>query len=347
MVEVFERGGVSFSAVTQQINSATSMGRLMLNVLLSFAQFEREVTGERIRDKISASKKKGMWMGGYPPLGYRVENRQLVIDDSEAALVTRIFSDFVRCRSTTEMVRELALDGKTTKSGQPISKQMLYKLMHNRIYLGETTHKGKSYPGQHQPIIERALWDQVHAILAEGAMDRRSDTLARRVEGALLRGLLYTAEGERFQPSFTQKANGKHYRYYVPRRTLHFGAGASPMGALPAEPIEALVLAQVHAALTAPDVVQSVWDMVQERYPELSEPQVVLPLRQLGLVWEQLFPAERSRIIQLLIERIILRDDCIEIIWHEMGWHTLAGEMRPGTIGEELATLEQAEEAMA
>jgi DNA invertase Pin-like site-specific DNA recombinase len=125
MVEVFERGGVSFSAVTQQINSATSMGRLMLNVLLSFAQFEREVTGERIRDKISASKKKGLWMGGHPPLGYRVENRQLVIDDSEAALVKSIFSDFVRCRSTTEMVRELALDGKTTKSGQPISKQML------------------------------------------------------------------------------------------------------------------------------------------------------------------------------------------------------------------------------
>jgi DNA invertase Pin-like site-specific DNA recombinase len=146
LIEVFERNKVSFVAVTQQFNTTTSMGRLMLNVLLSFAQFEREVTSERIRDKIAASKAKGMWMGGSLPLGYDVENRLLVINEVEASLVRRIFKDFTRCRSTTEMVRELAAEGHTTKSGRPLTKQTLYKMMHNRIYRGEILHKGKYYP---------------------------------------------------------------------------------------------------------------------------------------------------------------------------------------------------------
>ena len=133
LIEVFERNKVSFVAVTQQFNTTTSMGRLMLNVLLSFAQFEREVTSERIRDKIAASKAKGMWMGGPLPLGYDVENRLLVANEVEASLVKGIFKDFTRCRSTTEMVRELAAEGRTTKSGRPLTKQALYKVMHNRI----------------------------------------------------------------------------------------------------------------------------------------------------------------------------------------------------------------------
>jgi len=146
MVETFDRCKVSFSAVTQQINSATSMGRLMLNVLLSFAQFEREVTGERIRDKIAASKAKGMWMGGPLPLGYDVVSRLLVVNEAEAATVRRIFDDLVQERSATMMVRQLALDGKTTKTGRKFCKQALYKILHNRMYLGEINHKGKTIP---------------------------------------------------------------------------------------------------------------------------------------------------------------------------------------------------------
>ena len=343
MVEIFDRGRVSFSAVTQQINSATSMGRLMLNVLLSFAQFEREVTGERIRDKIAASKAKGMWMGGYPPLGYRVEQRRLVEVEAEAALVRRIFTDFVRCRSGTDIVRQLAADGQTTRTGTPFSKQFLYKLLHNRVYRGEITHKGKSYPGQHQAIIAPELWDAAHAVLAEDIGVRTSDTWARRVEGALLRGLLYTVDGERLQPSFTQKANGKRYRYYVPRRNLRFGAGASPVGTLPAEPIEQLVLAQVHAALQAPEAVQAVWDAVRAQQPQLTEPEVVVALRQMAQVWNELFPAEQERIVQLLIERVLLRPDGIEIVWRAPGWQELAGDLRPDTLGGELLAQEQAE----
>ena len=344
LIEVFERHTVSFVSVTQQFNTTTSMGRLMLNILLSFAQFEREVTGERIRDKFAASKAKGMWMGGRVPLGYRVDQRRLLIEETEALLVIRIFSDFVECRSTTDLVRQLASDGQTNKTGKPFSKQMLYKLLHNRLYLGEIAHKGKWYPGQHEGIISQEIWDATHIILAQNNRQRTSETWQRRQpEPALLLGLFYAKDGERFQPAFTRKPNGKRYRYYVPIRKVRFGAGASTATRVPAEPIEQMVLAQIHAVLTAPKMVQSVWDVVRAEYPELTEPDVVLPLRQMGLVWEQLFPAERQRIVHLLVERVVLRDEGIEIVWRDAGWSTLAAEMRPGTIGAELLDLEQQE----
>ena len=343
LIEVFERRKVSFVSVTQQFNTTTSMGRLMLNVLLSFAQFEREVTGERIRDKIAASKAKGMWMGGHPPLGYRVEDRRLVVVDVEAQLVTRIFTDFVACRSTTDLVRQLAADGKTNKQGKPFSKQMLYKLLHNRVYRGEIPHKGQFHIGAHEPIIDQGLWDAAHAILAQNNRQRTSETWQRRQPDALLLGLFYTADGEKYQPAFTRKPNGKRYRYYVPNRKVRFGADASQAGRVPAEPIKQMVLAQIHAALMSPEMVQSVWDMAREKYPALTEPEVVLPLRQMGQVWAQLFPAERQRIVQLLIERVTLREEGIEITWRESGWHALASEMRPNTIGAELLELEQEE----
>ena len=347
MVEVFERLNVSFVSVTQQFNTTTSMGRLMLNILLSFAQFEREVTGERIRDKFAASKAKGIWMGGYPPLGYRVEQQHLLIDETEAALVQRIYRDFVACRSTTDLVRQLTADGETNKTGKPFSKQMLYKLLQNRVYLGEIVHKGTAYPGKHQGIIDSKVWDVAQAIMAQNNRQRSSETRLRRQAPALLLGLFYTQDGERFQPAFTRKKNGKQYRYYVPIRKVRFGADATDAARVPAEPVEQMVLAQVHAVLKSPEMVQSVWDLAQEKYPELSEPQIVLPLCKLATVWEQLFPAEQQRIVQLLIERVTLRDDGIEIVWHESGWSTLAAEMRPNTIGAEMRELEMNMEVMA
>lgn len=245
------------------------------------------------------------------------------------------------------MVQQLAADGKTTKSGSAFSKQMLYKLMHNRIYLGEITHKDKHFPGQHQAIIEQSLWDAAHAVLAENNRQRTSETWQRRQPESLLLGLLYTQDGDRFQPAFTRKPNGKRYGYYVPNRKVRFGAKASAVGMIPAEPIEKLVLAQVCAALMAPEVVQAVWDVVRETHPELTESEVVLPMRQLGNVWDQLFPGEQRRIVQLLIERVILHYDGIEIVWRQQGWPALVGEMRPGSIGAELVELERYEEATA
>jgi DNA invertase Pin-like site-specific DNA recombinase len=149
LVEAFDRRNVTFVSVTQAFNTTTSMGRLTLNILLSFAQFEREVIGERIRDKFAASRKKGMWMGGFVPLGYDVKDRKLVVNETEAALVRRIFDRFLRLGSVTLLVRELQADRQATKRGKPFDKGLVYKLLNNRVYVGEAIHKGASYAGEH------------------------------------------------------------------------------------------------------------------------------------------------------------------------------------------------------
>ena len=212
MVEVFERQKVSFVSVTQQFNTTNSMGRLMLNVLLSFAQFEREVTGERIRDKIAASKRKGMWMGGVPPFGYDADKRQLLINQSEAAVVNRIFQDMLSIGSPTQIAANLTQEGVTTKAwvtrdgqdrpGVRIDKKFLHKLLRNRIYLGEIGHKGAWFPGVHQAIIDKTLWDKVHEVLQRDGHDRSTETKARSRTDALLRGLLYAPTGERMYPTY-------------------------------------------------------------------------------------------------------------------------------------------------
>ena len=222
LVDVFDRNGVSFVSVTQQFNTTTSMGRLTLNILLSFAQFEREVTGERIRDKIAASKAKGMWMGGPLPLGYDVRDRLLIVNDTEAKLVRRIFDDFVTLRSATLMAKAYGAEGAVTKSGKPFTKQTLYKMLHNRMYLGEIVHKGKSFPGKHQAIVTQAQWDAVHALIATDGIERRRDTKDRQRDPVLLRGLLFTPDGERLVPSYTVK-KAKTYRYYSPVKHRRLG----------------------------------------------------------------------------------------------------------------------------
>src|SRR5579883_1572926 len=175
IVELFDAKGVSSVSVTQQFNTTTSMGRLTLNILLSFAQFEREVTGERIRDKIAAAKKKGLWMGGVPTIGYDVVNRQLVVNPAEAAVVRRIFEEMLTIGSPTQIAARLTAEGITTKAwttqdgrvrtGTRIDKKYIHKVLRNRIYLGELSNRGQWYPGVHEPIIERQLWNQVHAVL--------------------------------------------------------------------------------------------------------------------------------------------------------------------------------------
>src|SRR5437016_4046727 len=150
LVEVFDRRTVTFVSVTQSFSTTTSMGRLTLNILLSFAQFEREVIGERIRDKVAASRRKGMWMGGFVPLGYRAENRKLVIEEKEAATVRMIFERFMKIGSATTLARALLAERVTTRSGKPIDKGFLYKLLNNRVYIGEAVHKGTAYHGEHE-----------------------------------------------------------------------------------------------------------------------------------------------------------------------------------------------------
>jgi site-specific DNA recombinase len=203
LVEVFDRNGVTFVSVTQSFNTTTSMGRLTLNILLSFAQFEREVTAERIRDKVAASRKKGMWMGGVPPYGYRVENRKLVVDEEAAAHVRWIFARFLEIGSCTELAREVGARGIRTPRGNRIDKKYIYRMLNNRAYIGEAVHKGESYPGEHDAIIDRETWDRVHAILQESPRKRAART--RADTPALLKGLLFGPDGAAFSPTHTRK----------------------------------------------------------------------------------------------------------------------------------------------
>ena len=187
---------------------STASGRIA--VKLSFAQFEREVTAERIRDKVKASRMKGMWMGGYVPLGYDVRDRKLVVNEQDAAKVRRMFERFVEVGSATVLARELRRDGMRTKQGAPADKGYLYRLLNNRVYLGEAVHKGQSYAGEHEAIIDVRLWDQVHDILSESPRTRANNS--RTQTPALLKGLLFTATGAAMTPSSTKKGS-RRYRY--------------------------------------------------------------------------------------------------------------------------------------
>jgi DNA invertase Pin-like site-specific DNA recombinase len=231
IVELFDAKGISFVSITQAFNTTTSMGRLTLNVLLSFAQFEREVTGERIRDKIAASKKKGLWMGGRPPLGYDGVDRKLVINPAEAAKVRDIFLRFLAAPSVMALANNLEAAGVQSKSwlgrkgqmlgGGPLGKGALYHLLANEVYRGGIRHREHVYPDCHPAIIDLALWEAVQARLRSGSLDQ--PTSPKLDAPVLLEGLLFDP---RNVPMVAVHANrrGRRYRYYV-ARDLQRGAG--------------------------------------------------------------------------------------------------------------------------
>lgn len=239
LVELFDKHQVTFVSVTQSFNTTTSMGRLTLNVLLSFAQFEREVTGERIRDKIAASKKKGIWMGGPVPLGYDLKDRNLLINEREAGLVQKIFNLYLKIRSVVRLIEVLNHDGDRTKAGNEFRRGMLYTLLANPIYIGKLQHKGKVYDGNHQGIIDQDVWSKAQDILAGNAIKPRGTKKPHQPH--LLRGKLFDEQGTLYGPSFTKK-NGQRYRYYVSRDKIlrRIGLDAIPLR-IPAQEIETLV----------------------------------------------------------------------------------------------------------
>ena len=290
-------------------------------------------------------------MGGTPPIGYDVNQRQLVINDAEAQIVRSIWRRFVELRSTTELARELNAKGVTTKSwttqdgafrpGRPITKQNLYKMLRNPLYIGIIRHKGKDHPGEHPAIIDEELWNQVQTILAVDVGLRASQTMTRHDNDYILRGLLFAPNGDRMLPTATKKKSGKRYRYYLPYSDKKYGRGTNPYGIVPAEQIEALILEQVKAALQTPEMIQTVWDRVKQLDATMPEPAVVLAIRNLSVVWNEMFPEERCRLMRLLIDRVQLKNDGIDIEWHPSGWSALMAELAPNSIGAELRELEE------
>ena len=273
IVEQLDTHRASFVSVTQQFNTTSSMGRLTLNVLLSFAQFEREVTGERIRDKISASKRKGMWMGGAVPLGYAPDNRTLSVKADEAQLVKRLFDRYLALRSVPALCQELHAQGVVTKvralraggtyGGGSFRPGALNHLLRNPIYLGEIRHKGSIFPGQHAAIIDREIWDQVQSALTANARRSRG---ARSAPGDYaLCGKVYDTAGNHMTPTHTKKSDGSRYRYYISQALVQ-GKGREGMeiGRITAENLEGLV-AKALAQLTQPRSLDAVMKVVVGR----------------------------------------------------------------------------------
>jgi DNA invertase Pin-like site-specific DNA recombinase len=324
LVEVFERKAVTFVSITQSFNTTSSMGRLMLNVLLSFAQFEREVIGERIRDKVAASRRKGIWMGGIAPLGYDVKDRKLVVNAKQAKLVRSIFTRFAHGKSGTKLVQALAGEGSTTRSGRPFSKTDLYKLLHNRVYLGLAVHKGTAYPGEHEAIIDQDLWDRVHAVLKSNPHKRRG--ASRADTPAMLKGLIFGPTGQAMTPSHTRK-NGRLYRYYVSATALKFGAEACPIKRIAADEIESVVVGQLRTLIKAPQIIVATWRKARATMPKLTEQEVRTAFERFDALWCELFPAEQARIVQLLVERIDIHPDAAEITLKTEGLIGLARDL--------------------
>jgi site-specific DNA recombinase len=333
LVEVFDRNNVTFVSVTQSFNTTTSMGRLTLNILLSFAQFEREVIGERIRDKFAASRKRGMWMGGFVPMGYDVKDRKLVVNEAEAKTVRMIFERFVALGSASTLARALQAERVLNKRGKRIDKGFIYKLINNRVYLGEAVHKGTSYPGEHDAIITRDLWDSVHAILKESPRKRRAEN--RSQSEALLKGIIFAANGTAMTPTYTRKGE-RLYHYYVSMdllRNRDTGDSTGPMR-LAAAMVDGAVIAEMRRIIAAPEVAARVIKAQGRDGPPMDERSIVAALRHFNDLWEALFPPEQARIVRLLVDRVTVGPNGMAVDLRNNGIVALIRDLNTNTSRE-------------
>ena len=319
LVEIFDAHRVSFVSITQHFNTTTSIGRLTLNMLLSFAQFEREVTGERIRDKIAASKRRGMWMGGSLPLGYDVRDRKLVVNEPEAETVRHIFRRYLELGSVRLLQQRLSQEDVRSKlrrmsdgslrGGQPLDRGALYHMLQNHVYRGEISHKGAVYPGEHPAIIDQALWAAVQKQLAEHRIarpDRPNGTAP-----SLLTGLLHDTAGDRLVPSHAVKA-GKRYRYYI---SSHLITGSRSDGAdgvrVPSAELETGVIERIGQFLADRS---ALFEALQPIEPDLRRlQQQTARASEIAGGFSRASRPELAAMLRTLVARIVFREDRLEI----------------------------------
>jgi len=344
IIEVFDSNGVSFVSVTQAFNTTTSMGRLTLNVLLSFAQFEREVTGERIRDKIAASKKKGMWMGGVVSLGYDCVDRKLIVNPPEAETVREIFRQYVRLGSVMKLKQHLNREQVRSKvrtskdlgasEGATFSRGSLYHLLNNRIYIGETVHRGESYPGQHEAIVPRELWNQASDLLRSNNKTHRSKK--SQSTSSMLSGIVFDTKGVRFTPTHAVKS-GKRYRYYTSQASMQKTGETPEITRFPAQELERLVASQGHLLLQSPDKCTVALDGSPEKDVAAER------ARNLAKKWPELEISKQHEFIRTVLRRVVVGQTKIWIefnptklaealLGHKPGSVAVAGEPEPNII---------------
>ena len=323
IVETFDGQGVSFVSVTQQFNTTNSMGRLTLNVLLSFAQFEREVSAERVRDKIAASRRKGMWMGGSIPFGYDLKDQRYIINEPEAQVVREIFTLYLQFKCVRALQREVAKRGyktreRTFKSGKAsggntFGRGHLYYLLNNRTYRGEAVHKETAYGGAHEPIIDLQTWDQVQTLLQSNRIDRKAGKGFR--DASLLAGILFDEKGNRLSPSHSTK-NGSRYRYYVSQAVLqHEPDKAGATKRIPAQVLEDFVCRQIEVLLKNP---AKLTDELcgKDCSSELTQKVVHASTDYLA---KPATPARRDSIHRTLLTKVVISKEEVEITFNRQG----------------------------
>lgn len=345
LIDLLDRHSVSCLAVTQPMDTSNAMGRFTQTLMMGVAQLEREMAAERIRDKVAAAKRKGLYTGGPPVLGYDVDHQRkaLVVNPTEAALVQDIFARFIRDGSPTRLAEQLNAEGKTTKAyttvkgavhhGYPWNKMHIYRLLNNPLYLGQVTHKGERFPGVHEAVITQEQWDQVHRILEINCHVRAKRTRAKTP--ALLKGLIRCGHcGTAMGVTFTQKPN-KQYRYYLCINASKMGYQRCPVGTVAAGMVEEAVVNQLRAVFRSQELAaatfRSALGMVESEGGKtitgFRERDVVEALGRIDPIWDALFPAEQARIVQLLVQQVTVREDGIDIALRVDGLHSLVTEL--------------------
>jgi site-specific DNA recombinase len=332
IIQLLDEHNVSFVSVTQSFNTANSMGRLMLNVLLSFAQYERELTSERIKDKLEASCKRGMWMGGNIPLGYDAKDRKLLINEKEEKIVRILFQNFAETASITETARELNNLGFTTKTwisnngklhkGKRFNKSNVRRILNNHLYIGKVKHKDKLFDGMHKPIIDDQIWQKTRDLLST---NNKIQLPSSRVTTApLLKGIMNCGIcGSKMTPTYTTK-QGKRYRYYICQSKHKGNNDLCKVGRISASETENLVTDQVLNFLKKPEFIIHT---INAKKDDLSENKIINSFKTIDKVWDELFPVEQARIINLLIKQIDIKPEGLNIKIFKEGLHSLSTEL--------------------
>ncbi|GHT92024.1 integrase [Alphaproteobacteria bacterium] len=327
IMNTFDSNNVMFDTVTESFSSASSSGRLMLNMLLSFAQYERELTGERIRDKFAESKKKGMWMGGYPILGYDIKERKLLINEEEAVVIKLIYERFIETESCTLIADELNRKGCRSKP-RPQDKgknkgEKLYdpkairRILENPYYKGYVTHKGELYKGQHEAIIAEETWSKVQEIFSKN----KSTKHQKKSSPYPLKGLLKCGTcGATMSPTACNN-HGLKYRYYTCNNHIRFKRCNSAVKNVPADSIESRVIEEVLQKLKSPEVMLKIQELAKEN--TVDEKQLQTSLQNLSETWTYLYPQEQMRIMKLLVDFIEIKEDSLNIQMNMDGFNTL------------------------
>lgn len=304
IIDVFDKHGTSFVSITQQFNTTTSMGRLTLNILLSFAQFEREVTGERIRDKIAASKRKGMWMSGCPPLGYKKENKKLVVEEKEAQKVKLIFDKYLDLQSVPKLMEYLKTENIRTRSDKEFFKGELYHMLSNKVYIGKIVHKENVYEGEHDGIIDDIPFERVQKLLYENKLDKICGT--KCASNSLLTGLIFDDKNNKMTPSHSN-CHGRRYRYYISQAIKKYKKSqAGSVSKIPAGEIEKFVVENVEEFLNSKKEIHR----ILSAYDLKEQERLINTIKQIEDFAE-------PKLIRAIVNKVIVSDKSVEITFNE------------------------------